>query len=123
MPKTTSSSSDRLSGRFWRLLGASTEKNQGRSLSQVTSSAEYDEKAAGLDDEQLRKAAGLLDLDDLATRLDPPAPAPVVLSGSAMRVTVQVSKINPAGATLAADVTTGSSRSTWVPCPRTARPP
>ena len=72
MPKTTNSSSGRLSGRFWRLLGASTEKNQGRSLSQVTASAEYDEKAAELDDEQLRKAAGLLDLDDLAEADDVP---------------------------------------------------
>ncbi len=72
MPKTTSSSSGRLSSRFWRLLGASTEKNQGRSLAQVTASAEYDEKAAGLDDDQLRKAAGLLDLDDLAEADDIP---------------------------------------------------
>jgi preprotein translocase subunit SecA len=72
VPKTTSSSSGRLSSRFWRLLGASTEKNQGRSLSQVTASAEYDEKAAGLDDEQLRKAAGLLNLDDLADADDIP---------------------------------------------------
>ncbi|MBV9792939.1 MAG: ABC transporter permease [Actinobacteria bacterium] len=48
-------------------------------------------------------------LQDLADRLDPPAPAGITLSGSAMRVTVQVKKINPAGATLAADVTTGSS--------------
>ena len=72
MPKTTSSSSGRLSGRFWRLLGANTEKNQGHSLAQVTASAEYDDKAAGLDDEQLRKAAGLLDLDDLAEADDIP---------------------------------------------------
>ena len=72
MPKTTSSSSGRLSSRFWRLLGASTEKNQSRSLSQVTASAEYDDKAAGLDDGQLRKAAGLLDLDDLAEADDIP---------------------------------------------------
>jgi preprotein translocase subunit SecA len=72
VPKTTSSSSGRLSSRFWRLLGASTEKNQGRSLAQVTASAEYDEKAAGLDDEQLRKAAGLLNLDDLADADDIP---------------------------------------------------
>ncbi len=72
MPKTTSSSSGRLSGRFWKLLGASTEKNQGRSLHLVTASAEYDEKAAGLDDDQLRKAAGLLDLDDLAEADDIP---------------------------------------------------
>jgi preprotein translocase subunit SecA len=61
-----------VNSRFWRLLGASTEKNQGRSLAQVTASAEYDEKAAGLDDEQLRKAAGLLDLDDLADADDIP---------------------------------------------------
>jgi preprotein translocase subunit SecA len=61
-----------VSDRFWRLLGASTDKNQGRSLSQVTASAEYDEKAAGLDDDQLRKAAGLLDLDDLAEADDVP---------------------------------------------------
>jgi preprotein translocase subunit SecA len=72
VPKTTSSSSGRLSGRFWRLLGASTEKNQGRSLAQVTAAAEYDEKAAGLDDEQLRKAAGLLNLDELAEADDVP---------------------------------------------------
>ena len=61
-----------MSGRFWRLLGATTEKNQGRSLAQVTASADYDEKAADLDDEQLRKAAGLLDLDDLAEADDIP---------------------------------------------------
>ncbi|WP_343572212.1 accessory Sec system translocase SecA2 [Mycobacterium sp.] len=72
MTKTTSSTSGRLSGRFWRLLGASAEKNQGRSLAQVTASAEYDEKAAGLDDEQVRKAAGLLNLDDLAEAADIP---------------------------------------------------
>jgi preprotein translocase subunit SecA len=72
VPKTTSSTSGRLSGRFWRLLGASTEKNQGRSLAQVTASADYDEKAAGLDDEQLRKAAGLLNLEDLAESDDIP---------------------------------------------------
>lgn len=32
----------------------------------MTASSEYDEEAAGLTDEQLRKAAGLLNLDDLA---------------------------------------------------------
>ena len=61
-----------MSGRFWRLLGATTEKNQGRSLAQVTASADYDGKAADLDNEQLRKAAGLLDLDDLAEADDIP---------------------------------------------------
>ncbi|MCV7331173.1 accessory Sec system translocase SecA2 [Mycobacterium cookii] len=72
MSKTTRASSDRLGNRFWRLLGASTEKNQSRSLAQVKASAEYDKKAAGLDDEQLRKAAGLLKLDDLAESDDIP---------------------------------------------------
>ncbi len=72
MPKITSASSGRLSSRFWRLLGASAEKNQSRSLAQAGASAEYDEKAADLDDEQLRKAAGLLELDDLAESDDIP---------------------------------------------------
>jgi putative ABC transport system permease protein len=48
-------------------------------------------------------------LKELATQLAPPAPAPVVLSGSAMRITFQADKVTPAGATLSADVTTGSS--------------
>jgi preprotein translocase subunit SecA len=39
---------------------------------QVTASAEYGDKAGGLDDDQLRKAAGLLDLDDLAEADDIP---------------------------------------------------
>jgi preprotein translocase subunit SecA len=72
VPKTTSAQSSRLSNRFWRLLGASTEINQSRSLARVTASSAYDDKAAGLDDEQLRKAAGLLDLDDLAESGDIP---------------------------------------------------
>ncbi|OBH35102.1 accessory Sec system translocase SecA2 [Mycobacterium sp. E342] len=72
MPKTTRPQTGRLSSRFWRLLGASTEKNRSRSLAQVTDSSEYDEEAAGLTDEQLRKAAGLLKLDDLAESEDIP---------------------------------------------------
>jgi preprotein translocase subunit SecA len=72
VPKTTNASSGRLSSRFWRLLGASAEKDQSRSQAQASASSEYDEKAAGLDDEQLRKAAGLLDLDDLAESDDIP---------------------------------------------------
>ena len=66
MSKTTRTQPGGLSGRFWRLLGASTEKNRTRSLAQVTDASEYDEEAAGLTDEQLRKATGLLNLDDLA---------------------------------------------------------
>ncbi len=54
------------------MLGASTEKNRSRSLSQVTASAEYDEEAAGLTDAKLRKATGLLKLDDLADSEDIP---------------------------------------------------
>ncbi len=66
MSKTARAEPGRLSSRFWRLLGASTEKNQTRSLAEVTASSEYDKEAADLDDEKLRKAAGLLNLDDLA---------------------------------------------------------
>ncbi|HTQ22944.1 accessory Sec system translocase SecA2 [Mycobacterium sp.] len=72
MPKTTRAQGGRVSSRFWRLLGASTEKNQNRSLAEVTASAEYDEEAADLKDAQLLKAAGLLDLDDLAESEDIP---------------------------------------------------
>ena len=62
----------RLSGRFWKLLGASSEKIQVRSMNEVNASAEFDAKAAGLDDEQLRKAAQLLALGDLAESSDIP---------------------------------------------------
>jgi len=72
VPKTTRAQGGRVSSRFWRLLGASTEKNQNRSLAEVTASAEYDEEAADLKDAQLLKAAGLLDLDDLAESEDIP---------------------------------------------------
>ncbi|WP_421845634.1 accessory Sec system translocase SecA2 [Mycobacterium sp.] len=70
MSKTTRAQPGRLSGRFWRLLGASTDKNRSRSLTEVTASAEYDEEAAKLDDAKLKKAAGLLNLDDLADSAD-----------------------------------------------------
>ncbi len=39
-------------------------------LADVTASAEYDKEAADLSDEKLRKAAGLLNLDDLAESAD-----------------------------------------------------
>jgi preprotein translocase subunit SecA len=70
--KASSTKPGRLSSRFWKLLGASTEKVQSRSLSSVEASSEFDEKAADLDDEQLRKATELLDLDDLAESDDIP---------------------------------------------------
>ena len=72
MAKTKTRTSGRVGNRFWKLLGASTDKDQARSMSQVRDSAEFDEKAADLDDEQLRKAAQLLNLDDLADSADIP---------------------------------------------------
>ncbi|OBG86602.1 accessory Sec system translocase SecA2 [Mycobacterium sp. E136] len=72
MAKTKTRTSGRVSNRFWRLLGASTDRDQAQSMAQVRSSAEFDEKAAALDDEQLRKAAKLLNLEDLAEATDIP---------------------------------------------------
>lgn len=69
---TTRAKSGRLSGKFWKLLGASTEKNQSRSMAEVNAAAAFAKKAAGLDDEQLRKAAQLLKLKDLADASDIP---------------------------------------------------
>ncbi|OKH72142.1 accessory Sec system translocase SecA2 [Mycolicibacterium sp.] len=72
MPKTSSAKPGRLSSKFWKLLGASTERNQARSLSEVKGAADFEEKAADLDDEQLKKAAKLLQLEDLAESSDIP---------------------------------------------------
>ncbi|WP_036436179.1 accessory Sec system translocase SecA2 [Mycobacterium sp. URHB0044] len=76
MSKTASKSKkrapNRLSNRFWKLLGASTDKDQAQSMGQVRAAADFDDKAAGLDDEQLRKAAKLLNLEDLADASDIP---------------------------------------------------
>jgi preprotein translocase subunit SecA len=70
--KTKNRTSGRVSNRFWRLLGASTDRDEAQSMTQVRNSAEFDEKAADLDDEQLLKAAQLLNLDDLAESADIP---------------------------------------------------
>ncbi|MCV7038523.1 accessory Sec system translocase SecA2 [Mycolicibacterium moriokaense] len=72
MAKTKTRTSGRVSSRFWRMLGASTERDQASSMAQVRESAEFDEKAADLDDEELLKAAKLLNLDDLADSADIP---------------------------------------------------
>ncbi|OBG24484.1 accessory Sec system translocase SecA2 [Mycolicibacterium celeriflavum] len=72
MAKTKTRNSGRVSSKFWRLLGASTDRDQAQSMAEVRGSAEFDEKAAALDDEQLRKAAKLLNLDDLAESTDIP---------------------------------------------------
>jgi preprotein translocase subunit SecA len=73
VPKsTTSAKPGRLSGKFWKLLGATTEKNQSRSLTEVTASADYEDKAAKLTDDKLRDAARLLKLDGRAESKDIP---------------------------------------------------
>ncbi|AKS36530.1 accessory Sec system translocase SecA2 [Mycolicibacterium goodii] len=72
MPKTSSAKPGRLSSKFWKLLGASTERSQARSLSEVKGAADFEKKAADLDDEQLTKAAKLLKLQDLAGSADMP---------------------------------------------------
>ncbi len=70
--KTKTRTSGRVSNRFWRMLGASTDRDQASSMSQVDRSSEFDEKAADLDDEQLLKAAQLLKLGRLADSADIP---------------------------------------------------
>ncbi len=72
MAKTKSRTSGRVSNRFWKLLGASTDRDQARSTAQVDAAANFDEKAADLNDEQLRKAAQLLNLKALAEADDIP---------------------------------------------------
>ncbi len=72
MSKTTTRTSGRVGNRFWKLLGASTDKDQSHSMARVRDSAKFDEKAAKLDEDQLRKAAQLLNLDDLAESADIP---------------------------------------------------
>ncbi len=70
MAKTKTRTS--VGNRFWKMLGASTDRDQARSLAQVTASEEFDEKARDLDEEQLRKATQLLHLKDLAESDDIP---------------------------------------------------
>ncbi len=64
--------SGKLTGRFWKLLGASTDKNRAQSMGAVSAAAEFEGKAAEFDDEQLHKAAQRLNLDDLAESTDIP---------------------------------------------------
>lgn len=54
------------------MLGASTDRNQSRSMEQVRAAADFDAKAADLDDAKLTKAATLLQLEDLADSADIP---------------------------------------------------
>ncbi len=71
-PKTETPGQGRLSRGFWRLLGASTERVKAQTMAEVEASAQFDEKARGLDDGQLAKAARLLELRDLADSADIP---------------------------------------------------
>ncbi|MBN7299547.1 hypothetical protein, partial [Mycobacteroides abscessus] len=59
-----SNTASRFTGKFWKLLGAATDKNQSQSLALVDASKKYDEKAKDLTDEQLTKAAKKLDLTE-----------------------------------------------------------
>ncbi|HEY5150410.1 MAG TPA: accessory Sec system translocase SecA2, partial [Mycobacterium sp.] len=70
--KTTAAGPGRVSRGFWRLLGASTDKTRAESMSEVEAAAEFDQKAGDLDDEQLKKAAQLLELKELAGSADIP---------------------------------------------------
>jgi preprotein translocase subunit SecA len=70
--KSSAAGPGRISRGFWRLLGASTEKTKAESMAEVTAAAEFDDKAKDLDDEQLLKAAELLELGDLAASADVP---------------------------------------------------
>ncbi len=70
--KTKTRTSAQVGNRFWKLLGASTDRDQSRSMAQVKASGDFDAKAAELDDEQLGKATELLALDDLAESKDIP---------------------------------------------------
>ncbi len=58
-------------------------------MAQVRASAEFDEKAADLDDEQLRKATQLLNLDDLADSADIPQFLAIAREASERTTTLQ----------------------------------
>jgi preprotein translocase subunit SecA len=70
--KTPTSGSGRVSRGFWRLLGASTEKVKAQTMAEVEAAAQFTDKAAGLDAEQLTQAAQLLHLEGLADSPDVP---------------------------------------------------
>jgi preprotein translocase subunit SecA len=104
--KTKTRTPGRVSNRFWKLLGASTDRDQAQSLAQVRASAEFDEKASELDDEQLRKAAQLLNLDDLADSADIPQFLAIAREASERKTTLRPFDVQLQGALrmLAGDV-------------------
>jgi preprotein translocase subunit SecA len=104
--KTKTRTSGRVSNRFWKLLGASTDRDQVQSMEQVHASAEFVEKAADLDDEQLQKAAQLLNLDDLADSADIPQFLAIAREASEQTTTLKPFDVQLQGALrmLAGDV-------------------
>src|SRR3954451_20392107 len=72
----------------------------------VRASAEFDDKAAGLDDEKLQKAAGLLNLDDLAESADIPQFLAIAREASERTTTLRAFDVQLQGALrmLAGDV-------------------
>ena len=72
MARSKDTNSGRVSRGFWRLLGASTDKVKAQTMAEVEASEQFADRAAGLDDAQLAKAAQLLDLTGLADSPDIP---------------------------------------------------
>ena len=54
------------------MLGATDEKVKARSMAEVSAAAEFADKAADLTDDELARAARLLNLEDLADSADAP---------------------------------------------------
>jgi preprotein translocase subunit SecA len=104
--KTKNRTSGRVGNRFWRLLGASTDRDEAQSMAQVRNAAEFDEKAADLDDEQLLKAAQLLNLDDLSESADIPQFLAIAREASKRTTTLEPFDVQLQGALrmLAGDV-------------------
>jgi preprotein translocase subunit SecA len=104
--KTKNRTSGRVGNRFWKLLGASTDRDEAKSMSLVGKSAEFDEKAAELDDEQLLKASALLNLEDLAESSDIPQFLAIAREASKRATTLEPFDVQLQGALrmLAGDV-------------------
>ena len=64
----------RLGSTFWKLLGASTEKNQARSLTEVEASADYEGKAKDLDDEKANAAKAAAHASGFPPKVEPCTP-------------------------------------------------
>ncbi|MBT0568221.1 accessory Sec system translocase SecA2 [Williamsia sp. CHRR-6] len=58
----------KLSNRMWRALGAQSSRNQSKSIALIKRSADHDDWAAGLDDDEFADAARALDISDPAGR-------------------------------------------------------